>query len=78
MSNVHTDENGFEYDGDLIDLIDEAEIEYDDLDDLVVIALTKAELEALGSFMASVITPATVPAVWQQVIDFAREATAGA
>lgn len=77
MSNTHTDTDGFEYEGDLLDLLDENPYAAED-DGLVLIALTREELEMLGSFMASVITPATVPAVWQQVIDFAREATAGA
>lgn len=77
-----TDPMGFEYESDLLDAavdnITDSDPYAAEDDGLILIALTREELEELGSFLASIITPATVPAVYQQVIDFAREATANA
>lgn len=85
MSNAHTDANGFEYDGDLLDLIDQdpEAIEGDLMDEddaIVAVTFTLLELKHLGAFLEAVlhVSPSLgdlCPPVVQQVIDFAREAT---
>ena len=86
MSNIHTDEDGFEYEGDLLELIDSGVLEgdvMDEEDNLVSVVFTMEELKELSTYLgviANQVHPqvaASLPPVYQQLIDFGREATVG-
>lgn len=85
MSNTHImDEHGYEYEGDLLDLIeqDPEAIEgnvMDEEDTIVSVVFTIQELKQLGAFLEAVLHVNPYlgdmsPQIIQQVIDFAREA----
>ena len=76
MSKTRIDPDSFEYDGDLLDLLDDSPFSEDD--GIVAVAFTHEELSELGGFLLAMLTMGpsleqSAPAVVHQVIDFARE-----
>lgn len=76
MSKNRTDPDNFEYDGDLLDLLEDSP--YAEDGDLIFITFTHEELGELGGFLLAMLTMGpsleqSAPAIVHQVIDFARE-----